>query len=169
MKKRLFAAVALFALVGAGCTETSVTVTNFEECVAAGNPVMESYPRQCTADGVTYTEDIGNAIEKQNLIRAEEPDAGDVIASPLTITGEARGTWFFEASFPVKLIGEDGTVLAQGAAQAIGEWMTEDFVPFTSTLTFIASPQNATLVLMKDNPSGLPANDDELRIPVVIE
>lgn len=27
-------------------------VTSFEECVAAGNPVMESYPEQCrTADG----------------------------------------------------------------------------------------------------------------------
>ena len=22
-------------------------ITNFEECIAAGNPVMESYPRQC--------------------------------------------------------------------------------------------------------------------------
>lgn len=27
-------------------------ITNFDECVAAGNPVMESYPEQCrTADG----------------------------------------------------------------------------------------------------------------------
>ena len=33
-------------------------ITNFEECVAAGNPVMESYPRQCTADGQTFVEEI---------------------------------------------------------------------------------------------------------------
>lgn len=33
-------------------------VTNFEECVAAGNPVMESYPRQCrTKDGRLFVED----------------------------------------------------------------------------------------------------------------
>ena len=26
-------------------------VTNFEECAAAGYPVMQSYPEQCTAPG----------------------------------------------------------------------------------------------------------------------
>jgi hypothetical protein len=30
------------------------TITNFDECVAAGNPVMESYPEQCAADGQTF-------------------------------------------------------------------------------------------------------------------
>ena len=36
-------------------------ITNFEECVAAGNPVMESYPRQCrSADGQLFVEDISN-------------------------------------------------------------------------------------------------------------
>jgi glyoxylase-like metal-dependent hydrolase (beta-lactamase superfamily II) len=33
-------------------------ITNFEQCAAAGNPVMESYPRQCTADGQTFVEEI---------------------------------------------------------------------------------------------------------------
>lgn len=33
------------------------TVSNFEECAAAGYPVMESYPRQCrTPDGKIFTE-----------------------------------------------------------------------------------------------------------------
>jgi hypothetical protein len=37
---------------------TSV-ITNFEECVAAGNPVMESYPRQCnSADGRHFVEEL---------------------------------------------------------------------------------------------------------------
>jgi len=31
-------------------------VTNFEECVAAGNPVMESYPRQCRHGDQIFTE-----------------------------------------------------------------------------------------------------------------
>jgi hypothetical protein len=29
-------------------------ITNYEECVAAGNPVMESYPTQCAANGKTF-------------------------------------------------------------------------------------------------------------------
>lgn len=33
-------------------------ITNFEECVAAGNLVMESYPRQCRAGDQLFIEDI---------------------------------------------------------------------------------------------------------------
>lgn len=37
-------------------------VSNFEECVAAGNPVMESYPRQCRHGEKSFTEDIGQIV-----------------------------------------------------------------------------------------------------------
>ena len=40
-----------------GCEEKA-TITNFEECVAAGNPIMESYPRQCRAGDKTFVEEI---------------------------------------------------------------------------------------------------------------
>ncbi len=34
-------------------------ITNFAECAQAGNPVMESYPRQCrSADGRLFVEDV---------------------------------------------------------------------------------------------------------------
>ena len=33
-------------------------VNNFKECIAAGNPAMESYPRQCRHGDKTYTEVI---------------------------------------------------------------------------------------------------------------
>ncbi|OGY42505.1 MAG: hypothetical protein A2Y82_04015 [Candidatus Buchananbacteria bacterium RBG_13_36_9] len=43
----------------APCSNLPVqTITNFEECAAAGNPVMESSPRQCRANGQTFTEEI---------------------------------------------------------------------------------------------------------------
>ena len=41
-------------------------ITSFEECVAAGNPVMESYPEQCAANGVTFTRELTNE-EQANL------------------------------------------------------------------------------------------------------
>jgi flagellar basal body-associated protein FliL len=34
--------------------EDSKPVSSYAECVAAGNPVMESYPEQCAAGGKTY-------------------------------------------------------------------------------------------------------------------
>jgi len=37
-------------------------ITNFADCAAAGNPVMESYPRQCRANGQTFTEQINKEI-----------------------------------------------------------------------------------------------------------
>jgi hypothetical protein len=38
-----------------------VVISNFEECVAAGNPVMESYPEQCrTADGQLFVRELPN-------------------------------------------------------------------------------------------------------------
>lgn len=46
--------------------------------------------------------------------------------------------------------------------------MTNNYVPFTAKLTFEAPEGGGagTLILRKDNPSGLPENDDEIEIPV---
>lgn len=35
-----------------------IEVNNFKDCVAAGNPVMESYPRQCRHGDKTFVEEI---------------------------------------------------------------------------------------------------------------
>lgn len=146
-------------------------VNNFEECVGAGNPVMESYPRQCRSGDKTFVEDVGNEFQKVDLIRLNNPRPGQTISSPLAISGQARGTWFFEASFPVILTDWDGKIIAQGIAQAKNDWMTTEFVPFEATLTFTVNTNtysnNGSLILKKDNPSGLSRNDDALEIPIV--
>lgn len=144
------------------------TITSFEECAAAGYPIMESYPEKCqTESGQLFVRDIGNELEKQDLIKVDNPRPNQIVESPLTITGQARGYWFFEASFPVVLLDADGRELASGIAQAEGDWMTEDFVPFKVELNFAATQADkGVLILAKDNPSGLPENDDELQIPV---
>jgi len=162
-----------------GEVQAPTTVINFIECMEAGNPIMESYPRQCaTEDGQSFTEYIGNELEKIDLIRLSSPRPNDIIESPLVITGEARGYWFFEASFPVSLTNWDGLIIAEGIATAKGEWMTEGFVPFEATLEFsmeegsvpgidnVFYKNNGSLILQKDNPSGLPEHDDALEIPI---
>lgn len=143
-------------------------ISSFIECVETGGPIMESYPRQCrTKDGKTFKEDIGNELEKDNLIRISEPRPNVVVKSPLVVKGMARGNWFFEASFPVELFDSSGEIIARGVATAKGDWMTTEFVPFETTLSF-SSPRGTggTLILNKDNPSGLPEHDDVLRVPV---
>jgi len=160
-------------------TDSGATVTSFDECVAAGNPVMESYPRQCRSGNQTFVEDIGNALEKADLIRLNSPLPNDKITSPLRITGEARGYWYFEATFPVTLADWDGRIIAQTYATANGEWMTEEFVPFDVTVefenpVFEGADENhfsrrGALILQKSNPSGLPENDDALEFTVWFE
>lgn len=144
-------------------------VNNFDDCVALGGPIMELYPPICTtSDGRSFKQDVGNEMEKQDLIRIESPRPNAKISSPLKITGMARGNWFFEASFPVKLLDENGNEIAHSIAQAKGDWMTTNFIRFNSTIEFNAGTSTkGTLILKKDNPSGLPENGDELHIPVV--
>jgi len=56
-------------------------IENFEDCVATGNPVMESYPRQCmTSDGRNFVEEIDDVIKKPDEIKEKRspvnvPDA----------------------------------------------------------------------------------------------
>jgi hypothetical protein len=120
-----------------------------------------------TTATIVVTKNSAPVTIGDNKIRVSSPKIGETVTSPLTVTGSARGTWYFEASFPVKLLDANGKVLAIAPAQAQGDWMTEEFVPFSVTLTF-AKPTTATgtLVLEKDNPSGLPEHDDSRTIPV---
>ncbi|NTV22292.1 MAG: hypothetical protein HGB03_01845 [Candidatus Yonathbacteria bacterium] len=107
-----------------------------------------------------------------DMIVLDTPGEGQRISSPLRVSGRARGMWFFEGSFPVSLTDWDGRIIAQGIAEAQGDWMTEEFVPFLATLTFetpmggVGIPDTGSLILQKDNPSGLPENDDALEIVV---
>lgn len=144
-----------------------ISINSFEECAKAGNPIMESYPPRCNANGKTFTQDIGNELEKINLIVVDHPRPNETIKSPLEITGKARGYWYFEASFPIFLYDENNNLIGEAVAQAQEEWMTEDFVPFSVNLEFEGpKTDKGWLILEKDNPSGLPENDDELKIPV---
>jgi len=142
-------------------------INSFEEC-AAKYSVMEAYPRQCnTPDGKHFVENIGNANEMSDLIIVDSPRPNDAAKSPVTITGKARGTWYFEAQFPIKIVDANNKEIGTVAAKATGDWMTEDFVPFTAQLEFSApATATGTLILKNDNPSGDPAKDKQLTIPV---
>jgi hypothetical protein len=112
-------------------------------------------------------EDAREPASIPDLIELWTPLPKAMLQSPFTLAGRARGPWFFEASFPVYLIDADGDTLAVIPAQAEGEWMTLAFVPFKATLTFTPpASQTGTLILAKDNPSGLPEHAAELRVPV---
>ena len=104
------------------------------------------------------------------LIVIDTPQTGSIITSPVTITGKARGPWFFEASFPISIVNWDGLIIGEGIATAKGDWMTEDFVPFSATISYTTASNTpyarGAIILRKDNPSGLPEHDDAREIEV---
>lgn len=119
----------------------------------------------CKTDNNIVTENTSTSTD--DLIHVFVPLSNVLVQSPLVVKGEARGNWYFEASFPVKIIDANGQVLGQVPAQAQGDWTTTDFVPFLATLQFATSTtETGTVVFQKDNPSGLPANDKSVSIPV---
>ena len=104
-----------------------------------------------------------------DMIIIDYPKPGDVVTSPLHVTGKARGNWFFEATFPVTLTDWDGKVMVQTTARAQSDWMTTDWVPFDASLSFTPDTtvsSRGALTLKKDNPSGDPARDDHREITV---
>ncbi|MDD5040407.1 MAG: Gmad2 immunoglobulin-like domain-containing protein [Patescibacteria group bacterium] len=143
-------------------------IASFEDCAAAGYPIMESYPRRCAVpSGKTFTEDIGNELALQDIIQVDAPRPNAVIASPITIQGEARGSWFNEAVFPISVEDAQGIVIGTGTGIAQTDWMTDDFVPFKATIEFSApSTTTGTLILNNSNPSGSNENFRQLSIPV---
>lgn len=118
-------------------------------------------------------ESDGTLAEKRDLIRATSPVINARVSSPITVSGEARGYWFFEGSFPLIVVDWDGRIIGEGHATADGEWTTKDFVPFTGTVNYELPEdtpyKRGALILRKDNPSDLPEFDDALEIPVLFE
>ncbi len=147
-------------------------ITDFVSCLNNGNLILESYPRQCrTSSGQLFIEDIGNEMEKADLIKVNFPRPNQKIFSPLNIEGEARGFWYFEATFPVVIKDSFDNIIVSGFATAQTDWMTEDFVAFKSQIIFEAPEKGSQgkIILQKDNPSGLPEHDDFLEIPIIFE
>ncbi len=119
-------------------------------------------------NGAPKNDAVTGPIIYKDLIKVNTPLPGQVVTSPLSVDGEARGIWFFEATFPIRLVDSNGQEIAVGYAQARDNWMTADYVPFEGQLNFKApmDTNNGFLVLEKANASGLPEHADELRINI---
>lgn len=150
-------------------THTPVACTTEAKICPDGSAVGRIGPNcdfaQCPGESTSAGE------ESDPMIVIDSPQAGTVITSPVTITGRARGPWFFEASFPISIVNWDGLIIGEGIATARDDWMTEDLVPFSATISYTVATQTpyarGTIILNKDNPSGLPEHDDFREIPVI--
>lgn len=136
-------------------------------CALAACAPPASAPADTGAAPATQSTPPPVAAAVADLAQVSSPAANATVTSPLHVTGIAPANWYFENSFPVRIVDAQGQVLAEGPATPRVNW-TENAEPkaFDATLTFTAAGP-ATLVLQEDMPrdDGAPR---EVRVPVVL-
>ncbi len=104
----------------------------------------------------------------ENVI-VTSPLPNETVPRTFRVAGQARGHWFFEASFPLQVRDPDNNNVGGGIAMTSDNWMTTEFVPFEGKVMVENYSGPARLVLLKDNPSGLPENEDSVEFPIVVQ
>ncbi len=102
-------------------------------------------------------------------IQVTQPEPEIQISSPVTISGMAPGTWFFEGGLNITLHEIDGTEIGSTNATSSESWMTTEMIPFAATLEFETEQNVGYLQINKANPSGLPENEQTLYWPVTFQ
>lgn len=159
------------------------TTNEKSQPTVVGNPVVppvgesDVSREDCGADGYFWCglKEKCIALQDENCevtaastseIAIFSPTAGEIVTSPLVVTGTALGNWFFEANLPIKLLDENGDIILAHFGTAQDDWMTTGFVPFAGELTFTTTSTAGYLLISKDNPSALPQNDAAIKIPI---
>ena len=118
---------------------------------------------------VSLPEPVSDKPLLSDRVVVTSPQSGATVEKTFTVSGSAPGQWFFEAVFPVQVRNADNILIANAHAQAQGEWMTEGLVPFNSIVSVKDFSGPAILTLLRDNPSGLPENDDSVSLPIIVQ
>jgi hypothetical protein len=74
-----------------GAKEVFAEITSFEECAAAGFPIMESYPEQCrTPDGKHFVREVPEEPETPDTSDDDSPVISPPILEPVACTMDAK-------------------------------------------------------------------------------
>lgn len=77
--------------------------TNFDECFNLGYPIMESYPRQCNADGIIFIEDLSGKfteVDARKIAQTSCIKGGETLGRG--IYNEITKTWWFDANLNIR-------------------------------------------------------------------
>ena len=133
-------------------------------------PPGGSHALQATTTAATPGQAASPSAAPDTKAVVTKPTASSTVASTFDISGTAPNSWYFEATFPIQVRDADDDLIGSSQGRAQSDWTVEGPVAFTSTMTVDASYHGpATLILLKDNPSGNPENSDELTVPITIK
>ena len=116
-------------------------------------------------------EQMVSSIQFVPTVNLSQPQPNQTVTSPIELQGQAPGNWFFEGQLSVQLVDKNGKVLGSSEITTQDNWMTQEAVSFSGKLDFKNPNQvkTADVVMNKSNPSGLPENDRQVRLPVQLQ
>ncbi len=114
--------------------------------------------------GLLFSNDKPEMQSNQQLeesIHIFTPEPDEVISFPLEITGEAKSEWFEDGQFPIRVLSEVGTSIANGIV-VITEPISEDgYTSFTASLDEFDTSnwEFGTLMFIKSDPLQFSSNE----------
>lgn len=95
---------------------------------------------------------------------------GQTVSGMLTVTGSIKGAYFFEANAVGQVLDANKNVLKSFPLTATSDWMTAEPVSFSGTVDLSGVTAGKGYIrIHNDNPSGEPAHDRFIDIPVVFQ
>lgn len=130
MKHPILFSIALILPLAACEGGPTPDINTFEECINAGYPIMESYPRRCSvAGGPTFTEEIAPVVQDLSSFTGTLLEVETV-----GVDGDTRFTYQGSAGVenavlePEAEFATDMRAIATGASLIVQGWRDEDGV-----------------------------------------
>ena len=133
---------ALLLLASAASTSVKATTIPTNASLHAHADTPEQEPRS--------TNRASRKSDGPQHLQLKSPRPGELISSPLNVSGRAPGHWYFEGEFPLLLKDAHGKTIGSASAKAQERWMTRKQVPFRARIRF-EKPKTTTgtLVLLQ--------------------
>ena len=95
---------------------------------------------------------------------------GSNVSGNMAVSGIVKNGYFFEGNIGINILDINKNVLKSSHGTAITDWMTAGPVSFEGSVDFTGLQTGpAYIEIHNDNASGLPENDKNILIPVVIQ
>ena len=115
---------------------------------AVGNFFWQ-YSENIVQNTSVVVSEVGISNSISSSIKIKTPIALSQVASPVVVAGRALEKWFSEGAFSVKILDEDGNILGDGSAKALGNSTSNGFVPFEGSVVFSKKDATAGFLLFE--------------------
>lgn len=130
--------------------------------------LCEQLTGMCSEDEEVNEEEV--LSEKGNKLVLENLKDGDTVDEDFEVKGKVSGEWFFEGTFPVRVLTENEEIIKSLSATTDDDWMTSDLVSFSFKLDTNLEKESVVVIRFeKANPSGIGENDDYAQVTITIK